>query len=75
MKMESSACPSCGQEVVRGGGHGDNLNLGFSYVYCLECDKFLQWDGFGMVPDAEETTQHWVRARLLDTYGHKPQQD
>jgi len=38
-------------------------------------DIFLEWDGFGMVPDAEETTQHWVRARLLDTYGHKSQQD
>ena len=59
---------SCGQKVAQGGGYGDNL--GFSYVYCLECGKFLHWDSFGMTPHAQETTQHWVRARLL-AYKHK----
>ena len=73
MEMESSACPDCGKEVARGGGHGDDL--GFSYVYCLECDKFLHWDGFGMGPEVEQTTQQWLRARLLDKYKHKSKQD
>jgi len=69
MELEVSSYPSSGQKVVRGGGYGDDF--GFSYVYCLKCDKFLDWDSFGMAPDAQETTQQWVRARLLDAYKHK----
>jgi len=70
--MKSSACPSCGQQVVQGGGHGDDL--GFSYVYCFECDKFLEWDGFGMGPEEDETTKQWVRARHQDKYKQKSRQ-
>ena len=67
--MESSTCRSRGHKIAQGGGHGDNL--GFSYTYCLECDKFLHWDSFGMAQDARKTTQHWVRVRLLDAYKAK----
>jgi len=70
MEMELSGCLSCGHEVAQGGGYGDDF--AFSYVYCLECDTFLNWDSFGVAPDANEATQHWIRERLLDTYKHQP---
>ena len=64
MKLKAS----CGQKIAQGGGYGDDF--GFSYVYCLDYDEFVEWDSFGMALDAQETTQHWVRARLL-AYKHK----
>ena len=66
MKTETSTCQSRGHKIAKGGGCGDDI--GFSYVYCLECEKFLDWDSFGMARDARKTTQHWVRARLCDAY-------
>jgi len=69
MQLESSVCRSRGHRIAKGGGYGDDFD--FSYVYCLECGKFLRWHSFGMARGTQKTIRHWVRARLLDTYQHE----